>query len=103
MEKKAAHYPLAELQAQIQRLGQLAFTRTALQGGADMGLEVGEMLAVIASLTRRHLYKSMTTLADHRVWQDVYHAEVEVEGELKTAYIKLTLRDNMPVVQFKEK
>lgn len=53
MEKKAAHYPLAELQDGIQRLGQLAFTRTALQAGADMGLEVGEMLAVMAGRVSR--------------------------------------------------
>jgi hypothetical protein len=32
------------------------------------------MLAVIAALERSDFYKSMTTHADHRVWQDVYHA-----------------------------
>ena len=46
------------------------------------------------------LYKSMTTHADHRVWQDVYHAHCP-NG--KTAYIKVTLRDGTVVIQFKEK
>jgi len=44
-------------------------------------------------------YKSMTTYADHRVWQDVYHAPCP-NG--KMAYIKLTLQDGAVVIQFKE-
>ena len=77
-----------------------AFTKTALDGGRTMGLTSAEMLAVIASLTRREFYKSMTNYADHRVWQDVYHAATPVRKE---AYIKITLRDAAPVVQFKER
>lgn len=65
-----------------------------------MGLTTAEMLAVIASLSRRDFYKSMTTYADHRVWQDVYHAATPLK---KQAYIKITLRDQAPVIQFKEK
>ena len=58
------------------------------------------MLAVIAALTRRDFYKSMTSYADHHIWQDVYHAATPVRKE---AYIKITLRDAAPVIQFKEK
>ena len=65
-----------------------------------MGLTMAEMLVVIASLTRRDFYKSMTTYADHRVWQDVYHSATPVR---KDAYIKITVRDAAPVIQFKEK
>jgi motility quorum-sensing regulator/GCU-specific mRNA interferase toxin len=42
----------------------------------------------------------MTTYADHRIWQDVYHAPTPVRRE---AHIKITLRDAAPVIQFKEK
>ncbi|MGA3318821.1 MAG: type II toxin-antitoxin system MqsR family toxin [Candidatus Korobacteraceae bacterium] len=56
--------------------------------------------AGISSLSRRNFYKSMTTYADHRVWQDVYHADTPVK---KQAYIKITLRDMAPVIQFKER
>jgi len=42
----------------------------------------------------------MTTYADHRVWQDVYYAETPVRRD---AYIKITLRDMAPVIQFKER
>ena len=65
-----------------------------------MGLTTAEMLTVIASLSRRQFYKSMTTYADHRLWQDVYHTGTPARKE---AYIKITLRDAAPVIQFKEK
>ena len=71
-----------------------------MDGGRTMGLTTAEMLAVIVALTRRDFYKSMTTYADHRVWQDVYRAATPVR---KDAYINITLRDAAPVIQFKER
>lgn len=100
MEKRSPHYDLARIQADVQRLGVAAFTKTALDGGRAMGLTSAEMLTVVASLGRRDFFKSMTTYADHRLWQDVYHAATPVRKE---AYIKLTLRDGAPVIQFKER
>ena len=64
MEKRTPHYDLATVQADVARLGAAAFTKTALDGGRAMGLTSAEMLAVIAALTRRDFYKSMTTYAD---------------------------------------
>jgi motility quorum-sensing regulator / GCU-specific mRNA interferase toxin len=100
MEKRSPHYELARIQTEVARLKAAAFTKSALDGGRDMGLTSVEMLAVIAGLTRRNFYKSMTTYADHRVWQDVYHAATPVRRD---AYIKLTLRERALVIQFKEK
>jgi motility quorum-sensing regulator/GCU-specific mRNA interferase toxin len=100
VEKRMPHYSLARVQADVARLGTASFTKTDLDGGRMMGLTTAEMLTVIASLSRRQFYKSMTTYADHRVWQDVYHAATPVR---KDAYIKITLRDAAPVIQFKEK
>ena len=74
MEKPSPHYDLRGIQARVARLGPAAFTKTALDGGRDMGLTSREMLTVIATLTQRNFYKSMTTYADHRIWQDVYYA-----------------------------
>jgi motility quorum-sensing regulator/GCU-specific mRNA interferase toxin len=66
-----------------------------------MGLSEAEALQVLLSLRKTMLYKSMTTHADHRVWQDVYHAPTPIG---KIAYIKLTLRsDDTVVIQFKER
>ena len=100
MEKRTPHYDLARVQADVERLKAAAFTKSALDGGRAMGLTTAEMLVVIASLTRRDFYKSTTTYADHRVWQDVYHSATPVR---KDAYIKITVRDVAPVIQFKEK
>jgi motility quorum-sensing regulator / GCU-specific mRNA interferase toxin len=100
LEKHKPHYDLPQIQAEVRRLGPAAFTKTAMDGARGMGLTMAESLAVIASLSRRDFYKSMTTLADHRVWQDVYHAATPVRKE---AYIKFTVRDAAWVIQFKEK
>jgi len=100
VEKRTPHYDLARVQADVARLGVASFTKTALDGGRMMGLTTAEMLRVIAALSRREFHKSMTSYADHRVWQDVYHATTPVR---KDAYIKITMRDAAPVIQFKEK
>lgn len=99
MEKSRPHYRLATMQAAIAAQGSRAFTVTAIFGGAQMGLDIAAMQAVIASLERAHFYKTMTTHADHRVWQDVYYAPCP-NG--KTAYIKLTQVAERIVIQFKE-
>ena len=100
MEKSTAHYDLTKMQADIAEVGDAAFTVSAINGGAAMGLTTTEMLVVIASLTRRLFYKSMTTYHDHRVWQDVYHG---VCPNGLTAYVKLTHVADRIVIQFKEK
>lgn len=99
MEKRKAHYDLAVLIGAVRRRGVASFTKTALDGGRRMGLTTAEMIEVVCSLTPGCLYKSMTTYADGKVWQDVYHAETP-SGK---AYVKLTMReDGAPVIQFKE-
>lgn len=100
MEKSRAHYNLATIKALVARDGLKVFTATARSGFMGMGLSAAEALAVVASLSRSMLFKSMTTHADHRVWQDVYHA---LCPNGKTAYIKLTMQDGAVVIQFKEK
>ncbi|WP_312283663.1 type II toxin-antitoxin system MqsR family toxin [Candidatus Igneacidithiobacillus taiwanensis] len=99
MEKRKAHYPLPEVKAAVARLGVGAFTATALRGLDLMGLSLADGLAVVLGLQPETLFKSMTTYADSRVWQDVYHATCP-NG--KTAYIKITLRPGAVVIQFKE-
>lgn len=78
------------------------FTATALRGGLALGLVEGEMRQVVLLLCRRDFYKSMTTLADHRDWQDVYHGTTQ-DGT--AVYIKITRYgdDRPPNIQFKEK
>jgi len=100
MDKRTLHYDLVRIKALIADLEVAAFTKSALDGGRAMGLTTAEMLHVMDGLSREDFYKSMTTYADHRIWQDVYFAETPVG---RWAYIKVTLRDGAPVIQFKEK
>jgi motility quorum-sensing regulator/GCU-specific mRNA interferase toxin len=100
MEKRSPHYDLLAVKAKVRELGVAAFTKTALDGGRNMGMTTKEMLGVIASMSGRDFYKSMTTYMDNRIWQDVYHVMTPFK---KTAYVKLTIRDGAPVIQFKEK
>ena len=101
MEKQTPHYNLADVQALIAQKGVLTFTHTTRLGFLEMGFSEAEALQVLLSLRKVMFYKSMTTHADHRVWQGIYHAPTPIG---KNAYIKLTLRPNDTVViQFKEK
>jgi motility quorum-sensing regulator/GCU-specific mRNA interferase toxin len=50
------------------------------------------------ALAPTDFYKSMTTHADHRIWQDVYRP-MTVAGRV---YLKLTVIDDVLVVSFKE-
>lgn len=63
-----------------------------------MGFDFDGMLEVVLRLTHADFYKSMTTHADHRVWQDVY-CPMTIAGEV---YLKLTVIDDVLIVSFKE-
>ena len=56
------------------------------------------MLDVVLALTATDFYKSMTTHADHTVWQDVYRPSTSA-GDV---YLKLTVIDDVLIVSFKE-
>jgi len=103
MEKwNKPYYDLAAVKAIVADPKSEPFTLTAILGGAELGLTPEEMREVILALSPRGFRKSMTTYADNRVWQDVYHG-VTQHGDL--AYIKITgyLDGRPPVIQFKAK
>ena len=60
------------------------------------GLELADILAVVMTLTPPDFYKSMTTNADHTVWQDVYRPSTRA-GDV---YLKLTVIDDVLIVSF---
>lgn len=100
MEKQSPHYQLTVIKTRGMQDGILVFTATARQGASALGLSELDAVGVVLNLQRSQFFKSMTTHADHRVWQDGYHGPCP-NG--KTAYIKLTLQDGVLVIQFKEK
>ena len=57
------------------------------------------MCAIIMAISSANFYKSMTTHADHRIWQDVYHAKTSSGVEV---YLKLTVIDDVLIVSFRE-
>lgn len=97
MEKRTPHSKLSVIKSMIEA-GKVRFTGSALSGAAGLGLDSRGIIKVVLSLTSRDFYKSMTTYADHRVWQDVYKS-VTSAGEV---YLKLTVTDDVLVVSFKE-
>jgi motility quorum-sensing regulator/GCU-specific mRNA interferase toxin len=57
------------------------------------------MLQVVLALQATDFYKSMTTHADHKLWQDVYRPSTQF-GEI---YLKLTVVNDVLIVSFKER
>lgn len=59
------------------------------------------MVDVIQTMRRDHFYKSMTSHADYKVWQDVYHVP-SVAGVLYVKFTAETVSDFL-LLSFKEK
>lgn len=97
MEKRTPHYRISVIKSLIKE-GKVRTTGSALAGGAALGFDLNGMIDVVMGLTARDFYKSMTTHADHRLWQDVYRPATTA-GEV---YLKLTVIDDVLIVSFKE-
>ena len=87
-EKRKPTYDLEAIKAVFATVAGLHATGSAVRGAAALGFG-------------RHFQKSMTSYADHRVWQDVYHVPSE-RGEL---YVKFTADavTEFLLLSFKEK
>jgi motility quorum-sensing regulator / GCU-specific mRNA interferase toxin len=97
VEKATPHCKLTTLKAFV-GAGRVRTTRSAREGAVALGLDFDGMLAVVMALTSADFHKSMTTHADHRVWQDVYRPMTPAGA----AYLKLTVIDDLLIVSFKE-
>jgi motility quorum-sensing regulator/GCU-specific mRNA interferase toxin len=97
MEKSTPHCNLPVVKAMI-KAGKVRSTVSALSGGAALGFDFEGIVETVMSLTAKDFYKSMTTHADHKIWQDVYRPATKA-GEV---YLKLTVIDDMLIVSFKE-
>ena len=98
MEKSTPHCKLTVVKAMV-KAGQVRTTKAAREGGVALGFDFDAMLAVLLALKRNDFYKSMTSHADHRVWQDVYRPTTLVGN----VYLKLTVIDDVLIVSFKER
>lgn len=97
MEKSIPHCKLSVVKAMIE-VGKVRSTVSTLAGGAALGFDFAEIVKVVKTLAPADFYKSMTTNANHRIWQDVYRPTTPA-GEV---YLKLTVIDEVLIVSFKE-
>lgn len=97
MEKRTPHCKLAVVKSLVDA-GKVRTTHSARMGATALGLALSDMLSVVMALTPADFYKSMTTHADHTVWQDVYRPSTQA-GDV---YLKLTVIDDVLIVSFKE-
>lgn len=99
MEKGTPHCKLSVVKTLINS-GQVQATGSAFCGARDLGIyHLAGMCEVVLALTPANFYKSMTTHADHKIWQDVYHTKL-ISGA--AVYLKLTVIDDVLIVSFKE-
>ena len=97
MEKRKPHCKLSIVKNLVSQ-GRIRVTKSAVMGAIEMGFEPAEIWTVVQDLTVADFYKSMTTYADHRIWQDVYRPHTR----LGFVYLKITVIDDVLVVSFKE-
>jgi motility quorum-sensing regulator/GCU-specific mRNA interferase toxin len=99
MEKGTPHCKLPVVKALIEA-GQVRATASAFNGAHELGInDLAGMCTVVLLLTSADFYKSMTTHADHRIWQDVYSTKT---ANGNAVYLKLTVIDDVLIVSFKE-
>jgi len=100
VEKRKPTYDLEGFRQEFCTVRALRMTRTAQDCCFDLGLSLQDVVNVVQSMRRSHFYKSMTSIADSRVWQDVYHVPW---GSLDL-YVKLTVDElGRLILSLKEK
>ncbi|RUV77517.1 type II toxin-antitoxin system MqsR family toxin [Mesorhizobium sp. M5C.F.Cr.IN.023.01.1.1] len=101
MEKRRPTYDVDAVKAAIGSVETLAITTSALRDATRLGFDRAGIVEVVGSIERKMFYKSMTTFADHRVWQDVYH--VPARGLVLYVKFQADVMTEFTVMSFKEK
>lgn len=99
MEKGTPHSKLPVVKALIEA-DRVRATASAFSGARALSINnLAGLCAVVMALTPADFHKSMTTHADHRIWQDVYRTRTAKGVEV---YLKLTVMNDLLIVSFKE-
>ncbi len=100
MEKRKPHYALADVKVAFANPATLNRSFMSKQGADALGMDDVAVVATIQALAAADFEKSMTSYADHRVWQDVYRPRT-AGTEL---YVKFTLdaQKALFLISFKE-
>ena len=96
MEKFNPTYSLTEFKNSNFRI-----TLTAQHTAAELGFDDFGIREVVSTMELKHFYKSMTSYANHKIWQDVYHVPC---GDM-ILYVKFTQNviSEFTLLSFKEK
>lgn len=96
MEKFNPSYSLREFKNSNFEITKTAYSTAEKLGFDDLGIR-----QVISTMELRQFYKSMTSYANHKIWQDVYHVPY---GDL-VLYVKFTQNviSEFTLLSFKEK
>ena|ERR1700692_2487935 len=97
MEKRTPHCKLSRVKELIEA-GRVRTTHSARVGATALSFSFSQMVAVVLELKSADFYKSMTTYADHTIWQDVYRPKTPA-GDV---HLKLTVIDDVLIVSLKE-
>ena len=100
-EKRSPTYDLEAIKKAFSQPPGLTVTTTALRTASVLGFGRQEIVDTIQTIRGAHFYKSMTSFADFRIWQDVYH----VPSSAGILYVKFTagVVSEFLLLSFKEK
>ncbi|MFC7521024.1 type II toxin-antitoxin system MqsR family toxin [Xanthomonas populi] len=88
LEKLTPHFDAGQMKAMVAQHGDRCFTLSSRQGYQAMRLSEQEAEAAILAMDPTAcFYKSMTSMANETLWQDVYH----VPTPKGAAYVKVQL------------
>ena len=98
--KAQATLRTCEHQSRICDLSRLNRSIVSKQGADDLGMDDADVVAVIQAPVFGDFEKSMTSVVDHRIWQDVYRPRVGG----RELYVKFTLdaQGVLFLISFKE-
>ena len=96
MEKFSPTFNLEEF-----KKSDFKITITAKKTAAELGFDLENIHEIVSTMKGEHFYKSMTSYANHKIWQDVYH----VPCENLILYVKFTqnIISEFTLLSFKEK
>jgi motility quorum-sensing regulator / GCU-specific mRNA interferase toxin len=99
VEKKKPSHDLKAFQMAFSR--ERAITLAAARSARALGFSVSDVVVLVKRLERKHFFKSMTSVHDHRQWQDVYH----LPDDDRILYLKFTdaVVTEFVLLSFKEK
>ena len=96
MDKFTPTYSLEEF-----KNSDFSITKTAQRTALELEFDEEDIRKVVSTMEIKHFYKSMTSYANHKIWQDVYHVPC---GDL-ILYVKFTQNviSEFTLLSFKEK